>query len=226
MAISFLQTQGGSGGLAITVSVNSDDLAKIKSMLGTISNGTQKALSQAINETLPGVRTDIVAELQTEVNIPKSVLLHGPVHYSTNRITGAVTKSGPHPTFVIKRSKPNDLHAFVETTGANIPLVYYRTAPKVITTHKVKIIKVQVSKSKPEETLRHAFIPKLKSGYKGIYMRKGKSRYPIKELFGPRLPDILSNPKPLGNVIKKSDVRLSKNITRAIDRILARAANV
>ncbi len=56
----------------------------------------------------------------------------------------------------------------------------------------------------------------------GFFVRKGSARLPIKELFGPRIPDVFSNEGPTEETLKRVNARLDKNLVRAANRIIAR----
>lgn len=52
---------------------------------------------------------------------------------------------------------------------------------------------VTVEVKKGRKLIRHAFIATMKSGHRGIFVRRGKARLPIKELFGPAIVDLVTN---------------------------------
>ncbi len=202
--------------MSLTIQVSQADMASIKSTLNGIQKDIDRALVYSINETLPGVRTDIVAELQSEINLPKSILLNGP---------GTTKKK---PTFQIEKATTGNLSGSITTLGRNIPLVYYRTAPRQLTAGKhYRKMEIQVKKSRGKHRLRHVFIPKLRSGHLGFFttipgsISKRTGRVRIKELYGPRIPDIFSNKEPTQRVLTKVKERLDKNLDRAVNRVIA-----
>lgn len=53
-----------------------------------------------------------------------------------------------------------------------------------------KGVSVEVNRGK-RTLIAHAFVATLKSGHKGVFVREGKARLPIRELFGSRVVDAL-----------------------------------
>jgi len=193
--------------MQFSVEISKESMRSVKTLLNGIQKDIDKTMVMAINETLPGTKTDIVAELQKEINLPKSILLHGP------------TKG--KQTFSIKRADIGSISGKISTTGANINLKHYRTAPRALVARKkYKKYEVQVKKSRGTHRFRHVFIPKLESDHLGFFVQKPGGG--IKELYGPRIPDIFSNPGPTERVLKKVNARLDKNLTRAVDRVIAK----
>ncbi len=96
------------------------------------------------------------------------------------------------------RASPGMLTATVKATGRPIPLVQYGARPTA------KGVSVDVLHGR--KVIPGAFIATMGGGHKGVYVRTGKthkkvtsggrvmwSGLPIKELFGPSIPDGLAN---------------------------------
>lgn len=69
-----------------------------------------------------------------------------------------------------------------------------------------------------------AFIQEMKSGHTGVFIRDGKDRYPIKELFGPNpAHDVTNNPDEYLKVLAKLlEDRLLPRVIHELDQILPR----
>ncbi|MDQ0472803.1 phage tail protein [Labrys wisconsinensis] len=72
---------------------------------------------------------------------------------------------------------------------------------------------------------RHAFVAGMKTGHIGVFARKGKSRLPIKQLYGPAVPKPLLEDEARTLLEQEVDTRLSARMLhelgREIDRIKA-----
>jgi len=189
----------------VQATVSKTDIAKVRRLLKNVKKDMRKAMVLALNETIKGGKTDVAREVKAEVNLPSRIIRKGP---------------GGRQTFSTTRARASNPTGRIRTAGKNIPLVHYRKSPKRLSYNPRKI-SVQVKKTGAVHILKHAFIPKLKSGYMGIFERAGKSRYPIEQLFGPRIPDILSNTKPTRRALDRIDKRMSKNLDRAVTRVMA-----
>lgn len=71
---------------------------------------------------------------------------------------------------------------------------------------------------------RHAFLAQFKSGHKGVMMRDGSSRLPIKELFGPNPAHAITNNPEVYLDVLAEIIRdhLAPRVLHEIDRLLPR----
>ena len=69
---------------------------------------------------------------------------------------------------------------------------------------------------------RHAFIAQTKSGHKGVFIRTGKERLPIRELYGPNpAHDVTNNPEEFTKVLAELiEERLLPRVIHELDRLL------
>ena len=100
---------------------------------------------------------------------------------------------------IIKKAYPGKLTASIVASGKPIPLVQYAARATA------KGVSVNVLHGR--KVVAHAFIATMPSGHKGVFVRQaggkhkpvnkdGRKRWsalPIRELFGPAIPDALSN---------------------------------
>jgi hypothetical protein len=101
-------------------------------------------------------------------------------------------------SFTIERATPARLVVTLRATGAPITLINYGAR------QTTKGVTVRVKNGR--KTLRHAFIATMPNGHRGVFARTGKghkrvtkdgrsymSGLPIRELYGPSIPDALTN---------------------------------
>jgi hypothetical protein len=172
-----------------------------------------KILSQAINKTLPGVRTDAVQEIYDVL---------------------ALTKTAIRKYMTIKKyAKPTDMTGIFDVTSKPIPLINYQA------TQTKKGVSVRVLRAGSKSLIKHAFIATMKSGHKGVFWRKERwpgrvwktgvprkippwdtspsedIRLPIHELYGMRATDVLDHGTHMEVVLAKAGDRYDKNVANA-----------
>lgn len=189
------------------------DLTKLMDSMG--ERAVKRALSRAINRTLGvqsgGMRKTISTEIRKTTNIQQRYL-----YKQTGRRTVR--------TFDIKRATTQTPTGKIATRGPNIPIIEYSNQ-RGKRSRYAKAINVTVRKSRGRSKLAHAFIPKLKSGHRGIFVRsnpgaKGPAGRKIKQLFSSRIPDVLVNTPVMNRVMKTGADRFEKELAHQIDYIL------
>lgn len=188
----------------IEIKLNQADLNNVRKMLSGVPEVVPVVISRAINKTLTGVKTDASAEIRSVITAKKSVV---------------------DKTFRTVRSTKTHLSALFESKGRPLPLVEYAAR------QTTKGVSVQVKKTESRSVIAGTFIQTMRSGHKGVFWREwhaaerkpknkrinyGKLpksyRLPIRQRFGPRVPDILSNMPVMDAVLKKAEDRLHANM--------------
>ena len=169
-----------------------------------------KVISRAINKTLKGVRTDVTSEIQSSVDLTKSFI---------QKQTGKKTEQ----TFFLQNATAVYPKGVLTTRGANVPLIQYSNQ-RGSRQRYPKSIFVTVKKSRGKHKMRHVFVPNLRSGHRGLFVQLPKSagttvsgNRKIKQLFGSRIPDVLSNREVMERVEKKASERIDKNLSHELD---------
>lgn len=189
------------------------DLNRLMHSMG--GRAANRALSRAINNTLGlksgGMRKSISDEIRATTNLQRRY-----IYKQTGRRTTR--------TFNIKRATVAKPGGLVSTQGPNVPLIEYSNQRGNRKRYAKKIY-VTVQKGRGRHQLAHAFIPKLKSGHRGIFVRKnpgakGPAGRKIKQLFSSRVPDVLSNTPVMNRVLEYGSKRLERELTHQIDYIL------
>ncbi len=169
-------------------------LAEAQKTLADIRDGTKKAIVRALNRTVTAVQSDAVKAVAAEFNLTQKDIRHD---------------------FTIKKANYGDFSAYVQAAGKPTPLIKF-----IRTRQTQKGVSVQVKKSRSRAVIKHAFIVTQRSGYRGVFLRVGRARYPIKQRYGPRVPDILSNPEVMGPILEQARERLDKNFEHEVDFLL------
>lgn len=197
----------------ITIALNPNDLAKVNRLLGDMKNAVPKVLVRSLNKTLTGVKTDASTAIRAVINAKKATV---DASFRTVNATAAI------------------LTAHFESKGKPLPLIEFSAR------QTQQGVSVQVLKNTPRTVVAGAFIQTIqRSGHKGVFWRvwhgakqpkrklaygklPAKFRLPIKERFGPRVPDILSNEPVMQTVLTKANERLHTNIEHELNYELMR----
>jgi len=217
--------------MSFTIQLNPNDVAKVKSMLWGLYDVVPKVLSRAINETVGNVKTNASSEIRAVIT---------------------ARKKDVDATFKTTKATVTDLSAVFQSTGKPLPLISYSTretkAGVSVQVRKDKPFKlipgvfIETVKSEKQKEIGS-------EGHKGVFWREWhgtktgmavrqflrggkpivyaklpkKYRLPIKERFGPRIPDYLGDTGPImGNVLKKADDFMHKNINDQLNYELSK----
>lgn len=197
----------------LEIKINEKDKANIQRMLREIPQKVPLVISRSINKTLTGVKTDAAKEIAQVLNVKQATIKE---------------------TMTIQKATPKILSAWFRSTGKLIPLAKFSGV------RQTKMgVSVKVRKDKPRTILRHTFIAK-KGEHTGVFWRKWQGarqpvkkiayaklprfmRFPVEELYGPRIPDYLSEKGPImDRVLQSADARLHKNINHELDYELSK----
>lgn len=140
-------------------------------------------------------------------------------------------KSGDvRSTIKIVKSSKSNLKAAVISSGYKIALSKFRVSPKTRPRptkrgYSPKVYKAGVEKAGGMKALDgnpKAFITTLKSGHVGMFERESDTSLPIKQLFGPAVPQMIGNEKTMKKINKEANETLEKRINHEIENILRR----
>jgi Prophage minor tail protein Z (GPZ) len=161
----------------LKLSVNAD-VKGISAGLQRYVGEQQKALVRALNKTA----------IQARAAAPKAVRSAG-YNIKASAIKGR---------FVIDKARPVRLVVMLKATGLPIALINYGAR------QNKGGVSVQVKAGR--QVLRHAFIATMRNGHRGVFQRVGtghktvkrngkmvRTGLPIKELYGPSIPQSLAN---------------------------------
>ena len=73
---------------------------------------------------------------------------------------------------------------------------------------------------KPLDGDPKAFIAIMKSGHKGVFEREGDESLPIKQLYGPSVPQMIKNEEIMKKINDEANETLQKRIEAEINNIL------
>ena len=142
----------------------------------------------------------------------------------------AIKKSDVDPAIRIYAGTTRSLNARMVITGRPIPLGKFRVS--ILKRRKGSPggppVKARVLKGGKGVRLDYGFYAVMKSGHKGVFQRKGMpgrtmyKRLPIKELYGPSVPSMVSSEKVLKAIRKKVQDNFDRLFTHNLNRLKAR----
>lgn len=149
-----------------------------------------RALSVAVNQSAKQVRT------MASGKVAKAM--------------GARRKDIDRAVTVRPFSTPATLEAIVRGRGIPLPLSFF----------KPRQTKAGVSANAWGETKIYpgTFMATMKSGHRGVFVRKGRKRLPIKELWGPGVAQVMAKDAVTSALESYAVARLEANIMRQLDR--------
>lgn len=196
------------------IEINKMQLLDLELTLAHIEGGSRKALNNAINRTLPGVMTDASRKIREKVTI---------------------TDKGAKAAMKIQKSSESNLGGKFVSFGGKVPLTEYSV------NQTKKGLSVKVFKDKPRYLVEGAFMVVMKSGHKwagwraykpeqkrpvrpiGYASLPKKYRLPLsKELYGPRIPDLMNMDDVMNPVLTMAQERLDANLESQVDWLLSK----
>jgi hypothetical protein len=136
-----------------------------KPFFDTVSREMPGAAAAALNRAAATTKTYMSSEIRAIYNIKKKDV---------------------DQTLSIQKASRNRLVATIRSRGSRLNLFLFQA-------HQFKGgVRVVVKLGQPK-TIRSAFIATMRSGHKGVFMRKGSKRLPIAERTGPSVPELLGS---------------------------------
>lgn len=185
----------------IDIELDPKTVQQVEKKLGNMKSKTPKVIKDALNRTARQARTDLRNKAQKT--------------YTAK--TGKFNKA-----MVIQNATTGNLTAIIKSTGEPMPISSYKTSMP-----KKAGGKAQILASGSLKPLKKGNIKAFKTtvgegkGHKGMFQRKGKERFPIKQLYSNSVPVMLGNEKRVYGVVEpKIKKNLRKNIEGQIKRVL------
>lgn len=123
---------------------------------------------------------------------------------------GARRKDVDRAVTIRPMSTPATLEAIVRGRGVPLPLILFGA----------RQTKAGVSAKAWGETKIYpgSFMATMKSGHRGVFIRKTRKRFPIKELYGPGVAQVMAKEAVTASLESYAIERLEANVMRQLDR--------
>lgn len=187
--------------IQIAVGIDESLYKRARDALRHLPKAAEKAVARAINRALEGARTDAVGKICAEYFVrPIDV----------------------RKTLHIVRAKPDRPEARLLSSGGAIPLMKFRVSPKKPPRQKGKksgerkgvVAGVKFGTAVP---FPYSFVAKVGSGHVGVFSRVGSASLPIRQKYGPSIPQMLGNETVLKYIEERAKERLEKELRHQID---------
>ena len=178
--------------LQVSIDSNIDEIEK---KLSEITDRSRLVMMRAMNRTARNIATTTKREVASRYFVKQKQVA------DTLKISKA-SKSNLEVAVVSKGEKlertPKVYKAAVKKAGGLKPLYGERVSGK---------------QSKP-------FFATTKKGTQGIFFRSRGKAYPIKQVMGPAIPQIIDNKEIMENIMKKANETLEKRIEHELSRVM------
>lgn len=180
----------------------------IKQRLGDFKNKAPTVLSRAINRAAENTRTNMGKETSG-------------LYY--------ISSTDVKKTVRIIRASRGSLKAEVLSQGSGIALSKFRVSPGTPVKYRKngsrspKVYKASVKRSeglKPLDKDPKAFIAVMKSGHTGVFERLSGKSLPLKQLYGPSVPQMVKNESIMKKINSSASETLQKRIDTEVNNIL------
>lgn len=175
--------------------IDNKDLKRVQKRLGALKHKAPNVISNSLNRAITNLRSNVVKKTREEYFIKAKQI---------------------RSTMKIKKSNRSSLGAMVTSEGNKEPITSYKVTPKKPTKIK-RHVKVAVKKGDPK-TLLDAFI--IEKYGNQIFKRYSYDRFPIEQIYGPAIPQILGNEETREFVEKEAWKTYEKRLDHEINRVL------
>ena len=177
--------------------INAHELRKVEMRLGEYKSKAPAVISRALNRVASNAKTNINRKTR-EIYVVKAKDIN--------------------QTMIIKRANSTKLTAFIISRGQRMPLERFKYSPKKPRPkNPPTALKIGVKKGSTKDLL-HAFVAEI-NGNK-IMTRVGKSRLPIKRMYGPAVPQMVKNEEIRRYVERQAELLYKQRLTHEIKRII------
>lgn len=180
------------------IELTAEQIDRAERLLERIPGAAPKAMARAINRATESARTEAARKVRA-------------LYY--------ITQKDVTSTIKIYKASPSDLSAMVLSRGNLIALTKFRVTPKKPQPKRRREIIVRVKRG-GGGVVKKAFVARMKSGHIGVFKRAGERRYPIDQMYGPSIPEMLGNSSVTGWVEEKARERLDQRLDHEINRLL------
>lgn len=177
------------------IDINNNHIRDVKRALGPFKKKAPLIMARALKRAQSNVQKNISKETRKRYHVKARDVKE--------------TLSAERPT----RYR---IQATVISKGYRLPLTKFKASPTK-RPNKPRHIKVSVKKGNTTELL-HAFIANINGNH--IMEREEATRLPIKQLYGPSVPEMAGNDESVKVIMKEAMVIYNKRINHEIDRAL------
>lgn len=178
--------------------LSDSQVEKAQRMLSGIKGGAEKAMARAINRAVENAKSNVVSSVRE--------------NYTAK--AGDIRK-----TIKISKANPKKLQAAVTSVSQLVELSSFKVSPKTVNGKRRSPIRAAVKKGSPKP-LGQAFIARV-NGKNRVFERVGAKRLPVRQLYGPSIPQMIGNPSVLNKIMEQAQQTLEKRLDHEISAMLS-----
>ena len=192
--------------LQVSIDSNIDEIEK---KLSEITDRSRLVMMRAMNRTARNIATTTKREVASRYFVKQKQVAD---------------------TLKISKASKSNLEVAVVSKGEKLELEKFKVSPrepvKIISREErtPKVYKAAVKKAGGLKPLYGERVSgkqsKPKKGTQGIFFRSRGKAYPIKQVMGPAIPQIIDNKEIMENIMKKANETLEKRIEHELSRVM------
>jgi hypothetical protein len=217
--------------VATQITIDPRHEQELKELLREVPNGLPTAMRAAVNRTGRWAKTRTLKAVTSNLNIKRKDI--------DANAKGAHRYGGVKLSLAGRRAEPT---ATVNISGRRIPV--YRFAPKPAAVYdqiemsreanarrragrkipqSLSGVTYKIDKGGARKRAPHTFVARMASGHISVFIRKGKDRFPLRELMGPSIPHVAEQRSEFKSMLAVDAGReLHKQLDSQVDRLLKR----
>jgi hypothetical protein len=176
------------------IKIDTSEIVQAQKALEALGDAARPLIAKSLNRSTQGVRTDASRMVRQRYNIRAKDV---------------------RTSFKIITASREGLSAAAIATGSAISL--WRFGPRPATPGRRPRIGVSVKVTQTRQKIPGAFVARMPSGGIGVFQRKDRARLPIKKLYGPSVPQMLSHDQVLPEIQSGAADRFNKTLDHEID---------
>lgn len=202
----------------IRLQVDPAALERVNRLLAGVRNGTKRALSSAINDTLRGMKTSISRYVRQVYNLKAKTIA------GTMRVFLAKANMDNPSGSVVSTGRPLNLSNFLMRPSSNAP---YRGRRR---NRPASGVTVEIFRGRGGEVFPGSFVVSREAAWPGskgnkfeAARRSGSKRFPLSLPKGPPVPVTIQDPAVLEPAKADAGQRLNNRLNHYVNRLIADA---
>lgn len=179
---------------------NTAEIKKAIKNIKSVEPATRRAFYSALNRTTQMTRTESSRKIRTEYQVKAKDV---------------------NKDVIVRRGSVKNLNAELRWRSGNIPLIRFRSSPSKVPERPPRVLKASVKRTGLKK-IPGAFVAKMGSGHVGIFVRVGKTRLPIRELYGPAIPVMLNQPGVVDHLQEFAREKMEQRFDHEVNRQLGK----
>jgi hypothetical protein len=207
--------------MVLNFKVNDRPLAEVQRLLGDVKGAVPRALSGAANRTAQQIKTRLMRILTSQLNVKRADI-------DLDRNLQRLGRSGG---VRLRKGSPQRPGASVMVSGLRLALIRFATSAPMPGWRKQRRRQpmldqatYRIRRDGGPKVVPGSFRARMQTGHWGLWKRQGPKRLPLRELFGPSIPQVLLDDVSVHRLMQEEAPALyQKNVSSQIDRFLQRS---